>query len=165
MGMLNDVRYALRLLRRSPGFTLTAVLTLAIGIGATTAIYSVMYGLLFRPLQVRDEASLAIAYGTDPGIRDDAPISHPKFLEWRSTGAFEELAVISPRRLDLAGEVAERVEGAYVSGNFFSVLGVQAAFGRVSQKRPSSSVTRSGGAGFPLTRQPSAHVSRRGISA
>ena len=129
--MLSDIRYALRLLRRSPGFTLAAVLTLALGIGATTAVYSVLYGLLLRPLPVRDEASLAIAYATAQGIRDNAPISYPKFLEWRASGAFEDVAAMYPARIDLADGAAERVDAAHVSDNFFSVLGVGAALGRV----------------------------------
>ena len=129
--MLTDARYALRLLRRSPGFTLAAVLTLALGIGATTAIYSVIYGLLLRPLPVRDEASLVVVYATARGIRDNAPISYPKFLEWRSSGAFEDVAAIHPARIDLADGAAERVDAAHVSDNFFSVLGVRTALGRV----------------------------------
>jgi putative ABC transport system permease protein len=65
-------------------------------------------------------------------VRDDAPISYPQFQEWRSSGAFEDLAALMPSRLDLVGgEAAERVNVAQVSDNFFTVLGVQAALGRV----------------------------------
>lgn len=110
------------------------MLTLAVGIGSTTAICSVVYGILLRPLPVRDDASLVVAYASDPGIRDNAPISYPGFEEWRSSGAFADVAVLTPVRLDLAGGAAERVDGAHVSGNFFAVLGTGAALGRVLSK-------------------------------
>jgi putative ABC transport system permease protein len=130
--VLQDIRYALRLLRRSPAFTADAVSMLALGIGATTAIYSVVYGILLRPLPVNDEGSLLVAYATYAGVRDDALISYPRFKEWRGSGAFEDLAALSRTRLDLiGGPAAERVEAAQVSDNFFTVLGVQAALGRV----------------------------------
>ena len=125
-------RFALRLLRRNPGFATAAVSTLALGIGATTAIYSALYGILLRPLPVTDESSLVVAYATFAGVRDDAPISYPRFQEWQGSGAFESLAALSRTRLDLTGgAAAERVEAAKVSDNFFTVLGVQAALGRV----------------------------------
>ena len=131
--MWQDLRFALRLLRRSPAFTAAAICTLALGIGATTAIYSVVYTVLLRPLPVTDEGSLVVAYATSAGVRDDGALSYPKFLEWQSSGAFADLAAVGVLRLDLTGGAgaAERVDAAQVSNNFFTVLGVQAAFGRV----------------------------------
>jgi putative ABC transport system permease protein len=124
-----DVRYASRLLRRNPGFALVTILTLALGIGGTTAIYSIVYGILFRPLPVHDEASLVVAYATS-SIRGDAPVSHPRYRDWADSGAFDALAGLTLTQLDLTDGVAERVSTAGVTGNFFAVLGANAQLGR-----------------------------------
>ncbi len=129
--MLRDIRYGLRLLSRTPAFAVAAILTLAVGIGATSTVYAVVFGLLLRPLPVHDEASLVIAYATEHGILDNAPISYPKYLEWRTSGIFEDVAVTTPAQVDLAGGAAERIVAAHVSTNFFTVLGVRPSHGRV----------------------------------
>jgi len=126
-----DVRYALRLLRRSPAFAASAVVPLALGIGAAVAIYSVAYGILLRPLPVHDEASLVVAYATSP-IRSDDPISHPRFDAWRDSGIFQDLAATTIQSFDIVSDgLAERVRAAAVTGDLFGVLGVTALHGRV----------------------------------
>ena len=124
-----DIIYAFRVLRRNRAFAIGASLTIALGIGATTATYAVVYGVLLRPLPVRDEGSLVVAYAVD-GIRRDAPISYPRYVAWRDSGAFEDLAAVTSAAFDLEEGVAERVRSAGVTGNFFRVLGANAALGR-----------------------------------
>jgi predicted permease len=126
-GLANDLRHALRLLRRSPGFACVAVLTLAMGIGGTTALFSAVDGVLLRPLPVRDEGRLVAMAGTNASYLD--------LKDWESgLPALESVALHSgvTWHYDLVGpDGAERVEGAPVSPGFFEVLGVRAARGRV----------------------------------
>ena len=130
--MLADLTHAIRVLRCRPAFATATIVTLALGIGVTTAVYSVVYGVLVRPLPVRDEASLVIAYATT-SIRNDAPVSFPRYAAWRDSGAFEALAGITPAGFDLTEDVAERVPAAGVTGNFFSLTGATAQLGRTLQ--------------------------------
>jgi putative ABC transport system permease protein len=132
--VLADVRYALRLFRRTPSFTATAVLTLALGMGVTTAIFAVVYGVLFRPLPISDGDRVVAVFRTTPSLqrwRDQ--VSGVRFDEWRArTDAFADMAATSRKPFDLMlGKAAERVEGEVVSGNFFEMLGVSAVHGRV----------------------------------
>src|SRR5215831_17529191 len=128
-----DLRYAGRSLRRSPGFTLTAVLTLALGIGANTAIFSIVNVFLFRPLPVKDADRLTvIAVQTSAG-RDPGPVSYLDYLEYREhCDAFTDMTGFT---LGLAGlgadGHADRLVVSYVPGNFFSMLGLHAAAGRL----------------------------------
>jgi putative ABC transport system permease protein len=120
-----DVRAAVRGLRKSPGFTLVAVGTLALGIGANTALFSIFSSLILRPLPVRDPASLALL--------TNGSWSYPI---WREIKAREELFdgafAWSPETFDLsAGGQRDLVDGAYVSGRLFEVLGVTAIRGRM----------------------------------
>src|SRR5487761_1448019 len=81
--ILNDLRYALRQLRKAPGFTLTAVMTLALGIGATTAIFSIVNGMLFRSLHVRRESRLAILGFQQKGTPWQPSFSFPEYRDLR----------------------------------------------------------------------------------
>ena len=92
--MLNDIRYAFRTLAASPGFTVAAVLTLALGIGANTAIFTAVYGVLLKPLPYeRPDRLLRISEGR-PGFRLN--VSYPNFLDWRERNrVFEDMAVYS----------------------------------------------------------------------
>ncbi len=126
-----DLRYAVRLLRRQPGFAFGALVTLAIGIGATTAIASAAYGVLLRPLPVHDEGTLVVGYATSAALGGRVPLSYPEYRAWLATGVFEDVAAVRTTRLDLEGDVAERVDVQQVTDNFFQVLGVRAAHGRV----------------------------------
>ena len=132
-----DARYALRQLRRSPAFAAVAVLTLALGIGANTAIFSVVNGVLLRPLSYPDAGRLVRVWHTPPsksfpGISTFA-VSAANYLDWRSQNhAFEEMAIYSFRGLTLTGaDQPQQVNACAVSASFFATLGVQPLLGRV----------------------------------
>jgi putative ABC transport system permease protein len=122
-----DVRAALRGLRKSPGFTFVAVATLALGIGANTALFSIFSSLILRPLPVRDPDSLALLTG---GGSWSYPIWEE--IKARETELFDGAFAWSPQTFDLStsGQI-DRVDGAYVSGRLFDVLGVTAVRGRM----------------------------------
>ena len=128
-----DVRYGLRQLRRSPGFAAVAVLTLALGIGANTAIFSVVNGVLLRPLPYRAPAQLVNVWSTNLTSRtSQMPASYPDFLDWRAQNhVFESIAAHNYATFTLAGpKEPAHVEGRVVSASLFSVLGVKPALGR-----------------------------------
>jgi putative ABC transport system permease protein len=139
-----DVRYALRLFRRTPSFTATAVLTLALGIGVTTAIFTVIYGVLFRPLPITDGDRVAAIFSTTPSLqRWRDPVSGVRFDEWRARtpDVFADMAATNRKPFDLRlGKAVERVEGEIVSGNFFELLSRSIADS--STTRSSRSTTR-----------------------
>ena len=133
-GLAQDLRYALRMMRKSPGFTAVALLTLGLGIGACTAIFSVVHGVLLRPLPYPQPEQLITVWETNPkqgGERFN--VSYPNFLEWREQSrSFETMAGISFANLRLSGvEEPERLPAARVSREMFAVLGVQPEMGRV----------------------------------
>ncbi|HEX8187723.1 MAG TPA: ABC transporter permease [Pyrinomonadaceae bacterium] len=134
MTLLQDVRYAARTLSKSPGFTLVAVLALALGIGANTAIFSVVKAVLLSPLPYPDSERLVWVRESNPGAEiPDEPASAPNYNDWRTqAGSFEALAAYNDAALTLTGENAEpeRVPAAVVSANFFQALGVAPALGR-----------------------------------
>ena len=129
-----DMRYGARMLRRNPGFTLIAVLALALGIGSTTSIFTVVYGVLLRPLPYAEPERLVLIFEGIPGARS-GPIgfSPPDFafLERQQTRSFESVAAFSNKTYELSGiREALRITGARVSPQLFPFLGVQAAIGR-----------------------------------
>jgi putative ABC transport system permease protein len=130
---LQDLRYAARMLRRTPAFTLTAVVTLALGIGANTAIFSVASGVLLRPLPYPNADRLAMVWMDNARIslREDWH-SYPNYADYRDQNStFDDLAIFNntARTLTDAGD-PERLIGAHSSANLFSVLGVGALHGR-----------------------------------
>jgi putative ABC transport system permease protein len=129
-GFWQDVRYGLRKLRRSPGFTIVAVLTLALGIGANTAIFSVVYGVLLRPLAYPHSERLVTPVWLNRGVR--GTISLPDFRFWRDNSRiFQSLAAYTSSGFNLSGVgQAERVTGEYVTADFFRTLGVHPLIGR-----------------------------------
>ncbi|MHB8412404.1 MAG: ABC transporter permease [Candidatus Acidiferrales bacterium] len=153
--LLQDIRYALRMLRKSPGFTAVAVLTLALGIGANTAIFSLIDGILLRSLPVQDAQSLVVlkwsahgrpdihssmSYGDCPtnysrhGQSSSCSLSEPFFREVASQkNSFSSVAAFAGAgQLDLSGNGPASVLSAQaVSGEFFPMLGVRAAAGRL----------------------------------
>src|SRR5438477_3124150 len=134
--LLEDVRYGLRILMNSPGFTAVAVLTLALGIGANTAVFSVVNAVLLRPLPYPDSNQLAMVWEKvhlSFYHNDENNPSPGNFAEWkRQNQAFEDMAASRYRSFNLTGDGEPlRVEGDAVSANLFSVLRVNAALGRV----------------------------------
>jgi predicted permease len=133
-GLSNDLRYAARMLRRSPSFTAIAILTLALGIGANTAMFSVVNTVLLRPLPYQDPDRLAMLWTHDAkrDIREEGT-SYPTFLDWRTQSrTFADLAICSrgnPVTLT-GGDDPERVMGEAVSANLFPLLGVTPILGR-----------------------------------
>jgi putative ABC transport system permease protein len=128
---LEDLRYAARTLRRSPGFTTAAVLTLAIGISANSTMFSVVDGVLLKPLPYGRADRLVEVFARDAqGHRDY--VSQPDLDDWRAmTRSFNGLASWVPQSVTLTGiEEPERVVGVFVSANFLPVLGVAPAMGR-----------------------------------
>src|SRR5437762_11041690 len=130
---MNDLKFALRQLMKNPGFTAVAVLTLALGIGVNTAVFSVVNGLLLRPLPYRDSERLAIIWTHSPGanVLQDWP-SPAQFSAIKSqTTAFEEIAIAQGDNVILTGqEGPERLGAIRTSSVIFSLLGVQPILGR-----------------------------------
>jgi putative ABC transport system permease protein len=129
---MNEFRYALRSLRQSPGFTLVAVLTLALGIGANTMIFSVVSGVLLRPLPYASPERLVRVFESHNGSHGS--VSPPDYVDWRDqSNVFEGLATLnsgSSFALSSGTGPAQQVPGASVTPNFFSVLGVSPLLGR-----------------------------------
>jgi predicted permease len=134
--VIRDLRYGLRTLRRSPGFTAVATLTLALGIGANTAIFSIVDAVLLRPLPFPDSDRLALIWATDTraGDREDVA-SYPDFEDWKAQSAsFSSLAAFTTRSLAISGGgEAALVPAMQVSPGFFETLGIAPAFGRSFQ--------------------------------
>ena len=129
-----DLRYGLRLLAKTPGFTVVAVITLALGIGANTAIFSVVNGLLLRPLPYRDSERLAIIWTHSPGanVLQDWP-SPGQFSAIKAQNTvFEDIAIAQGSSVNLTGQgTAERVGAIRTSSVMFSLLDAKPALGRV----------------------------------
>ena len=130
---LQDLRYAVRKLRKSPGFTVVAVITLALGIGATTAIYSIVDSLLLRALPYPNSSRIVRVWNTfAPRGMMEIPASEPEFLEYRQSSAFEHFAGFSTGAVTLTGSGdALRVAAAWGTSDFFQVLGTKPLLGRV----------------------------------
>jgi len=117
MGTLwQDVRYGMRTLLKRPAFTVVAVVALALGIGANTAIFSIVYAVLLRPLPFKEPDRLVIVFDKQPSL-DTAPASFPEFDDWRrASQAFEEMTALFHSNFNLTGtREPERVRGALVS--------------------------------------------------
>ena len=133
---MNDLRYALRQLARSPGFTAVAVLTLALGAGTNSLLFSVIHAVLLRPLPYPDPDRI-VSVSVVPGDKTsahvlDAQVPHWAYLAWQEESrSFAELAAYSQAGpVVLAGPAAEPIKGALVTPRFFALLGVQPALGR-----------------------------------
>jgi predicted permease len=131
-----DVRFGLRMLRKNPGFTAVAVLTLAFGIAANTTIFSAVNGWMLRRPRIKDPARVVVVLTTDPAKGgwgwDRQPVSPFDFVTWREQSqSFEDMAASERGDFALTGEgEPERLSGMSVSANYFEVLGVSAAMGR-----------------------------------
>src|SRR4051812_949136 len=127
--LFQDLRYAARQLVKNRGFTIVAILTLALGIGANTAIFSVIRGVLLRPLPFPEPERLMVAIGTIGGQR--AGVTAADFIDWRAGSRTLDLAAIATYNANLTGiGEPERVTAARVTANYFTVLGVGPLLGR-----------------------------------
>jgi len=129
--LIEDVRYGLRMLRKNPGFTAIALLTLALGIGANTAVFSIVNGVLLNPLPFPDPDKLVVLFESKPNFKEGS-ISYPNFLDWqRGNHAFSSIAAYRPDSFSLTGDrEPQQVQGKMVSADFFSILGVNPLMGR-----------------------------------
>ncbi len=139
---VQDLRFALRQMRRSPGFVLTAVLTLALGVGANTAVYSLLDQALLRSLPVEKPEQLVVlsapgkaweGHSSDHGAGEEKSFSYPMYRELRDQAkVFDGLIATSPASVGIAHDRASEISDAeVVSGNYFAVLGVKPALGRL----------------------------------
>jgi putative ABC transport system permease protein len=133
-----DLRYGARMLQKNPGFTSIAVFTLALGIGANTALFSFTDAVLFRPLPFAEPERLVMVKGA-PGSLVDMGLANPdKFMQWsHPVQSLEYVAVYNSARANLADYLApERIQGMRVSASFFPMLGVNPLHGRWYRWRP-----------------------------
>jgi putative ABC transport system permease protein len=134
--LLQDMRYGFRMLLKRPGFTVIAVLALALGIGANTAIFSVVNAVLLKPLPFREPERLVAVWETNAQLesemRNRNEVALANFLDWRAQNqVFEQLAALSYASVNLTGvSEPERIQSAVVTTNLFQALGVQPATGR-----------------------------------
>jgi putative ABC transport system permease protein len=130
---MNDLRFSLRQLLKNPGFTAVAVLTLALGIGVNTSMFSALQALLARSLPYPDPGSLVQVFQTSRFSQRQPHHSVPNFLDYREHGDFESMAALNGRPFNLAepGQPAERVQGLQVSADFFPLLRIQPMLGRM----------------------------------
>jgi putative ABC transport system permease protein len=131
-GIGRDLRFAVRSLIKNPGFTIIAVLVLAIGIGANTATFSLVNSVLLRPLPYPEPERLVVLRGAQPGRSSSNPLSYPEFAAWKNqTDVFEELAAYAPSRSILTelGE-PEQLSSMMISANLLRLTGTTPALGR-----------------------------------
>jgi putative ABC transport system permease protein len=135
--MFQDLRFGLRTLRKNPGFTLIAIMTLALGIGVNTAIFSVVNALLFRSLPYTDPERLVMIWETNPLLAaigfTEISVTGGAFDDWRKqANSLESVSILDARRLALTGvDKPERIAGVSTSSNFFKVMGATPILGRV----------------------------------
>lgn len=132
MTFTRNLRFAVRRLYKTPLFTLTAILGVAAGIGINTAVFAVVNGLVLRPLPYQDPDRLVMVVGTHPQIARFST-SYPDFADWKERSkSFEHLVAFQQRGFTVAGnESPEKFRGLIVSADFFPMLGVKPAIGRV----------------------------------
>jgi putative ABC transport system permease protein len=135
--LLQDLRFAGRTLLKRPVFTVIAVLTLALGIGANTAIFSVVDSVLLQPLPFKNPERLMMIWASNPelaarvGFPDKLPVSPGAFYDWKESKSFEKMAMVTSDRIPFTGEGEPELLGSVaVSGEFFQVLGTPALIGR-----------------------------------
>ena len=131
--MIQDLRYGLRMLLKNPGFSLIAIVTLALGIGANTTIFTMVNSMLLKPLPFKDPQHLVMVWRTNADrVAKEIPTSVPLFIDWQQRNeVFEQMTAFTTGRVNLAGvDEAELVRGASVSAGFFDTLGVPPLLGR-----------------------------------
>ena len=136
-GLIQDIRYAFRQLKKSPGFAAVAVVTLALGIGANTAIFSVVNGVLLRPLAFQKPDQLVRVWHTPPAKSFPGmttfSVSAANYLDWKNQNhVFDNMAIYTYHGFALTGsDKPEQVDAGAVSASFFPTLGVEPMLGRV----------------------------------
>ena len=132
---VQDVKYAVRMLVKNPGFALIAILTLALGIGANTALFSVVNGVLLNPLPFASPSRLAAIHWKTPQF-EQASITYLNFLDWqRDNRTFEAMAAYREMDFSLTGYGdPQRLHGQQISADFFPILGVQPILGRMIRR-------------------------------
>jgi len=130
--LVHDARYAVRTLRRRPAFTIVSAITLALGIGATSAIFGVIDTMLFRPLRYPAPEQIVVVSMTRGGSLREAP-AYPDFLDWREQSrSFQSMAVTRSQSLNFTGrETPERLSGNFVSAGLLTLLGAEPLAGRL----------------------------------
>ena len=130
--LLQDIHYGLRILGKSPGFTIVAILTLALGIGANTAIFSVVQGVLLAPLPYSEPERLVLVWQYNLTLKHPISVSYPDFLDWqRDARSFQQMAAFDSQDRDLTSPgTPEHLAGKEISSGFLSVLGVKPILGR-----------------------------------
>src|SRR5437773_9532283 len=132
---LADLRFGLRVLRKSPGFALTVIAVLALGIGANAAVFSVIDAVLLRSLPLRNPERVVMIWEKNPAlgppIGDRVPAAYTNFLEWvRQATQFEAIGGFEDANFNLtSGSEPERIEGARASANIFTLFGVRPRIG------------------------------------
>jgi putative ABC transport system permease protein len=131
--MLGDIRYAFRTLRKTPRFTIMAVLVLALGIGANSAMFTVVYSVLLRPLPYTDPSRIAVIQAGLERGGGPMPVTPGDFHDFRDRNrSFEQIAAATLWSPTLTGiDRAEQLDGMPASASLFRILGVQAAYGRL----------------------------------
>jgi putative ABC transport system permease protein len=126
-----DLRYALRQLRKSPGFTTVAVITLALGIGANTAIFSLLEGVVLAPLHYREPDRLVVVWESNPRF-PRVWDSYPNLQDWQqSARSFQQMAAFREQQVDLTFPGSpSHIKAGQISSGFFSTLGAKLALGR-----------------------------------
>jgi putative ABC transport system permease protein len=130
---MHDLIYCFRLLRKRPSFTIVAVLTLALAIGASTALFSIVNIVVLNPFPYKDPSRLFFVRQSMPkiGVQEQIRSSGPEFVDFTNSGIFERVAAVEPVSRNLTGSFEpERVAAAKVSTEFFNILGVEPMFGR-----------------------------------
>jgi predicted permease len=138
--LLQDVSYGVRALRKNPGFAIVTVLTLALGIGANTAIFSVVRGVVLAPLPYPEPNRLVMVWESRPNVKT-LSTSYPDFMDWQRNGrSFEQMAGLTSRNYDLTSPgTPQHLDGVEISSGFFSTLGVKLPMGHdfsPSEDRP-----------------------------
>jgi predicted permease len=128
---LQDIKYALRMLAKSPGFTATAILTLALGIGANTALFSVVNGVLLNPLPFPQPDQLVAVYAKT-AVVEEGSLSYPNFLDWhKDASSFSSFAAFRSENYNFTGAgTPERLHAHQISAEFFTMLGIKPILGR-----------------------------------
>ena len=130
--LVHDARYAARTLRRRPAFTIVSAITLALGIGATSAIFGVIDSMLFRPLRYPAPEQIVVVSMTRGGSLREPP-AYPDFVDWREQSrSFQSLGVTRSQSVNLTGrENPERLSGNFVSASLLTLLGAEPLAGRL----------------------------------